>query len=358
MRRRKTLVSLSAVALIGAVSALGSTGSAAAASPRIVRAQSPQPNAVTVYSITPTETDPSITGPANPNLAMTEPLAQTDGKLVVYLPGTGAHPDDVQLFLQNAASIGFQSIGLQYDNQDSVGDTCSTNLACYGTVRQNKFDGTDPSSFSAIPVQDGVESRLAALLSYLTATYPGEGWGRYLTGSGQPRWGVIVLSGGSQGGGEAAFIGAEEPLSGEVLMSSPVDSNPVTDKSATWLSTVPTGQTPLSRISGFDHTGDTYRTPILGDWTTMGLDTVGPLTTVDTLPPPYGDAQELSSNAALPTIPGESPGTIAHSSPDNDLATPLCPDGTPEYTPVWTYMLQVAGGLTRTSGQAGCGSGS
>jgi hypothetical protein len=32
--------------------------------------------------------------------------------------------------------------------------------------------------------------------------------------------------------------------------------------------------------------------------------------------------------------------------PDNDLATPLCPDGTPEYTPVWTYM----------PGQAGCSS--
>ena len=150
--------------------------------------------------------------------------ARPNGLLFVFLPGTAGRPSCCQLLLRGAAALGYHAIGLTYSNRTAVGRRCLDDLRCYGTVRRNVFDGTHPSSASAIPRQDGVQRRLTALLGYLARHDPAEGWQRFLA-AGQPRYRAIVLGGHSQGGGEAAFIGSIDQLAGVITLSSPPDTD-------------------------------------------------------------------------------------------------------------------------------------
>lgn len=306
------------------------------------------PPGLTVHSVLPAQTDSSRAGPAAPSLAMTGAASHRNGLLLVFLPGTGGKPSCCTLFLTRAVSLGYSAIGLTYDNETAVGARCLNNLGCFGEVRTNVFDGSDPSSYSDLPASDGVSSRLAALLSYLAARYPRAGWRRFLNG-GEPAWGSIVMSGHSQGGGEAAFIGTLRRLRGVVALSSPPDTD-LSHHPASWLSSVPSGPTPLRRMIVFVHSGDPFYARILADWRAMQLGSLGPPTSVDAAAPPYGGTHQLISSAALPQAV-----LATHDSTAVDAATPRCSDGTPEYAPVWDYMLEVAGGLPVPRAAAGCG---
>jgi len=302
---------------------------------------------IVTHQVSPSATDPMIVGPAGPNLALVGPQSQWNGKLVVFLPGSGGKPQCCQMFLTEAATLGFHAIGLTYNNTVAVGARCLNDLACYGRVRHNVFDGSDPSLDSSLPPTDGVEHRLSALLAYLARTYPSEGWASFLA-SGLPSYGAIVMTGHSQGGGEAAFIGTLRKLPGVVSLSSPPDTNNQ-DQAAPWLSTVPGGATAGSQYFGFFHQGDPFATRIRADWTAMGLDGLGPLASVDGTGPPYGSTHELTSSAPLPSVV-----LAAHDSTAVDNAQPLCADGRSAYTPVWRYLLQRAGLLPVVTSGAGC----
>lgn len=308
-----------------------------------------EPPGLTVHSVAPAQTDLSQAGPAAPSLAMTGEASHSNGLLLVFLPGTGGKPSCCTLFLTRAVSLGYSAIGLTYNNETAVGARCLNDLGCFGEVRANVFDGSDPSSYSDLPASDGVSSRLVALLSYLAARYPREGWGRFLDG-GEPAWGSIVMSGHSQGGGEAAFIGTLRRLRGVVALSSPPDTD-LSHQPASWLSSVPRGPTPLGRIIAFVHSGDPFYARILADWSAMQLGSLGPPTYVDAAAPPYGGTHQLISSAPLPQAV-----LATHDSTAVDAATPTCSNGAPEYAPVWDYMLQVAGGLPVPRAAAGCGS--
>lgn len=249
-----------------------------------------------------------------------------NGDLVVFLAGTGDEPSCCQLFLTEAADLGFHVIGLSYDNATAVATRCGNDLSCYGVVHQDVFTG--------------IERGLVAVLSYLQRAYPREGWGRFLSG-GLPRYGSIVLAGHSQGGAEAAFIATRHDVAGVVMLSAPPDTGLVL-RPATWLAGVRTGKTPLSRYFGFIHSGDPYAGRISADWKAMGLAAFGPLTSVDGARAPYGESHELISAAPLPQIgvPAAHDGTAV------DSAQPLCPDATPAYAAVWAYLLQSAAGLS------------
>ncbi|MBV8160844.1 MAG: hypothetical protein JO265_07975, partial [Acidimicrobiia bacterium] len=252
-----------------------------------------------------------------------------------------------EMFLDEAAALGFHAVGLTYNNTVAVGSRCLNNLACYGTVRHNVFDGSQPSAYSAVPPADGVEHRLSALLGYLARTYPGEGWGSFLVG-GRVGYGSIVMSGHSQGGGEAAFIGTLRPLAGVVSLSSPPDTNDQ-HQAAPWLSTVASGATAGGQYFAFYHQGDPFAPRIRADWTAMGLDGLGPLTSVDTQGPPYGLTHELTSSAPVPRV------VLAdHDATAVDNAQPLCRDGRSAYVPVWRYLLQRAAAVAVTSSGSGC----
>jgi len=303
----------------------------------------------TEHEVAPTTVDPGAEGPDDLNIAMVGPSAGWNGQLVVFLPGSGGQPSCCTLFLQEAARLGFHAIGLTYNNATAIGTRCEDDLACYGTARRNVFDGTDPGSDSAVALEDGIEHRLAALLSYLVQRYPAEGWATFLSGS-LPAYGSIVLTGHSQGGGEAAFIATERAARGVVTLSSPPDTNR-SHVAAPWLSTVATGATPLDRYYAFVHTGDPFSARIRADWTAMGLDGLGPLELVDGAESPFAMSHELSSSAPLPPVV-----LATHDSTAVDGAQPRCADGSSEYTVVWRYLLDSAAGLPLGPPEAACSS--
>jgi hypothetical protein len=305
---------------------------------------------LTTYEVQPTATAAGLSGPDSPDVAAVDTAVPSNGELFLFLPGTGGQPSCCQDLLETAARTGFLAIGLTYDNSQAVGKICLDDLNCYTTVRQDDFDGSAPSSFADVSPANSIQSRVVDLLRYLAATHPSQGWDQFLDGS-TPAWSKIVVSGHSQGGGDAAYIAKVRSVEGVVMLASDVDSTATSPPvAATYLTT---GHlTPLDRYVGFDHVDDPYHDKIVADWTALGLQSFGPATSVDGKSPPFGNSHQLVSAAAVP--PGPAPALATHDSSAVDVQTPLCPDGSPAYAPVWRYMMQVAGGLPLTSGPMVC----
>ena len=349
--RRLSLVGLVLVCACTHASSTDALGARHLAAPSYMPAaphDSSADSSITVYQVSPTTADPGAAGPTYPNLAMVGPASSWNNLLVVFLPGSGGQPSCCEMFLTEAASLGFHVIGLTYDNATSIGSRCENDLSCYGTVRQNVFNGTDPSVYSQVEPEDGIEHRLVALLSYLGRRHRSQEWRAFLSG-GLPDYAKTVFTGHSQGGGEAAFIGIERALAGVVSLSSPPDTNSA-DQAAPWLYDVPTGATRADGYYAFVHEGDPFYARITADWTAMGLDSMGPLTSVDTSGAPYNNSHELISSAPLPNVL-----LAAHDSTAVDDAQPLCPDGASMYVPVWRYLLQAAAGLPLSGPSGSCG---
>jgi hypothetical protein len=251
--------------------------------------------------------------------------------------------------LKEAASLGFAAIGLSYPNASSVKSRCANDLSCYGTVRANQFNGTKPSAASSVTPDDAVDFRLSALLKYLHRTQRSGPWGRFLS-AGQVDWSRVVIGGHSQGGGEAAFIGTIQHIEGVLMLSAPVDStNGALPEPARYLSA--DHRTPMNRYVGFDHTADPSHAKILTDWAALGLGRFGPAVSIDTARPPYLGSRQLVTSVS---VPDHTVSNAPHDSTAVDLDTPLCPDGSPRFAPVWRYMLQVAGGLRVTRVSKDC----
>ena len=262
----------------------------------------------------------------NPNALNVARAAAKPSPLLLFLPATGAVPENYQDFLMTAYSSGYSVLGLDYWNRGkSVASTCGANAECYTRLQQNRFNGTDPSRFSRVDAANSILHRLRAALDYLNHNNPHGGWNRYLTeGSQGIRWSRIVLAGHSQGGGESAFISHFHGVKGVLMFSSPVET--YKDTSASWMEKP--GQTPPSKMFGFDNIGDMYYARIVGSWAKLGM---GTASEAGATKAPTGSHVLLSSlyvgNA------GEAHGrTVSDGTARN-------PDGAPVYEPVWKWML-------------------
>ena len=215
--------------------------------------------------VLPTTTNPILAEPAVPNFVALDTAVPSNSELLVFFPGTRGQPDCCQLLLEEAAQLGFHTIGLTYENTQAVGTICRNNLTCYSTVRQNDFNGTDASAYSNVAPAQSISARLVDTLSYLAKTYPSQGWASFL-GGGQVNWNLVVVAGHSQGGGDAAYIAKIENVEGVIMLSSDVDSTSTTPPvAATYLTA---GHlTALNRYIGFDHTQDPFYPKIRADWT-------------------------------------------------------------------------------------------
>ncbi|MBV8160924.1 MAG: hypothetical protein JO265_08380, partial [Acidimicrobiia bacterium] len=94
-------IGIGAVVLAGALLATCGRGSRVAAlrahrdASTAATALSPgsaAPSGTVVHQVSPTATDPAIVGPADPNLAAVGPASGWNGKLAVFLPGSGGKP--------------------------------------------------------------------------------------------------------------------------------------------------------------------------------------------------------------------------------------------------------------------------
>ena len=250
----------------------------------------------------------------------------TTGPLLLFLPATRERPSNYTDFLAAARARGFHVLALDYwNNGKSVQKTCGTNPTCYTDVQRNRLDGTHPTPFSSVDYENSIVDRLSDAIDHLKSRDPDGGWGRFVGAHGID-WRDIVVAGHSQGGGESAYIAHIHHVLGVLMFSSPVDSDNGVD--ASWMAH--SGATPISRMYGFDDTGDVFSARIQASWNAMGLGTYGaPVNVANGIP---AGAHVLISSAPLGTP------IQAHSLDITD-ETPRLADGQPMFESVWKWML-------------------
>lgn len=166
--------------------------------------------------------------PCAPHLVYTPAPAVELEPLFVFLPGTNMEPDKHTQVLLTAASTGYRSIGLSYDNTTNPIDACGTQLdcadECLGELREEVARGVDVSNEVEVDRGDAVLLRLYRILEHLDTTDPTGGWSNYyipatgnINGS-NILWENIILGGFSQGAATAAFISHAKELQGLFLL--------------------------------------------------------------------------------------------------------------------------------------------
>ena len=313
------------------------TAACGGGSPASAPSQAPAPPSVTRL-IAPSVTDPAISTYLNAHVAINpDPAVPARNGLFLFLVGTGGQPQNQQLIQATAAARGYHALGLMYPNTPSVGSLCdaSSDPDAHWNVRREILTGQDLSPLVAISPTECLEHRLAALLAYLAAAYPAEGWGQYLS-AGAISWPKVTVAGHSQGGGHAAVLGKLHPVARVVCFSSPADWRSAVNLPATWYA-LP-GATGADRVFGFSHEQDELVTLplVLANWSALGLDAYGATVSVDASAPPYAASHRLTSN--LPHAVAAAYPAPFHSAPVVDAVTPKLGDGTPAYRPVWIQL--------------------
>jgi hypothetical protein len=282
--------------------------------------------------ITERHLDPSTTGTGISNATGTHFVITPAGaarkqSLFVFLPGTGGRPDFYTTVLRHAAGRGHYAIGLAYPNAEAVNDLCATvpSPTCQEEVRIEVVTGAPRSSLVNVTVQNSIDNRLRALLTWLDASFPNEGWSSFLQ-NGEVRWDRVIVAGHSQGGGHAGMIARLRVVNRAVLFSS--------TEPAPWTAT--TFATPATRLFGFAHRGEAGYTGISASWRLMAMP--GPVSSVDGATPPFGGSHQLQTGVA--TCRQVGPLDPEHNCVVTDQVTPVGVDGQPVFAQVWTYLLE------------------
>jgi hypothetical protein len=201
------------------------------------------------HSIAPSRTDPAITDPPAPapprgdDLVWLAPEPRRVGKLLVFLPTGGLTnlPSEFTELGTVAGRLGYHTIILAYRNEAPIaalptaalpgcGPAELPSLAapnCARDARREILDGGAESSIVDVDRANSIENRLDKLLVYLAATYPAEGWSRFIDDSGaepQPKWSETVIAGSSLGAGEAAMIAERHDVYRAALLHGWVDA--------------------------------------------------------------------------------------------------------------------------------------
>src|SRR3954452_23084947 len=149
--------------------------------------------------------------------------ARRVGKLLVFMSGGGVTnlPEDWTELGSEGGRLGYHTIVLAYRNEAPIQtlppDGCGTSVDppssppnCAIDARMEILDGRGESTVVAVDRANSIENRLTKALQYLAATYPAEGWAKFLDTSGTEAaaaWSQIVITGASIGAGEAVHIG-------------------------------------------------------------------------------------------------------------------------------------------------------
>lgn len=176
----------------------------------------PVPPGFRRIDVKPSGTDPGITAFDHEHCVVYDPRDE-DADLLVFLVGTADKPmAGPQGFFEAALGQGYRLVVLTYISYPAVAQVCTkarvrNDPDCAMRFRQRRIHGD--GTFEAIPDQphDAIVPRLTKLLEYLARHDPGGHWGRYLD-EGRPDWGRIAVSGQSQGGGMAQYLGKKETL--------------------------------------------------------------------------------------------------------------------------------------------------
>lgn len=190
--------------------------SAAMADGLAQRLPMPVPPGFRRIDVKPSKTDARIVAFDHDHRVVYDPDADA-GKLLVFLVGTSDKPSPgPQAFFRTALAQGYRLVSLSYISypavtQVCVGERLRADPDCAAGFRERRLYGDN--AFDAIPDQpyDAIVPRLTRLLEYLARTDPEGHWDRYLDGA-RPDWTRIAVSGQSQGGGMAQYLGKRETL--------------------------------------------------------------------------------------------------------------------------------------------------
>src|SRR4051812_16174839 len=149
--------------------------------------------------------------------------ARRAGKLLVFLSGGGGTnlPQDWTEMGSEGGRLGYHTIVLAYRNEAPIQTLppggCGTSVDpppsppnCAIDARMEILDGRAESTVVAVDRANSIENRLTKALQSLAATFPAEGWAKFVDTSGaeaSPVWSQIVISGASLGAGEAVLVG-------------------------------------------------------------------------------------------------------------------------------------------------------
>lgn len=300
--------------------------------------------------IRPSTVDPTI-APAfdAPHLLILATNIPPLGRLLLHLPGTDSNPGAAEEWLKTAAGLGYHAIGLKYQNNPSIASRCSINLNldCFRDIAEETVTGqlypdSDPSAPKQVLRQDSIEVRLQNLLSYQATHAPAsEHWDQFLDSNGQVRWGLVAVSGHSQGGSCALYVSKSRNVNRAILFSAVDWILFPTNHQPPWFAEP--GITPPERIYGFTHRRDTVdkdtglwqQQPV---WEDLQLTQLGPLLLVESNSPPYQGSHTLTS-LLVPGATNENGSPKYHNSVISTEALPRGPNGIPRWLPVWAYML-------------------
>ena len=284
------------------------------------------------YMVRPRDTDPAVDTAGNPHVALTGDCARETGRLFLFLPGTGGIPSATSPMLRLAALNCLNAISLSYPNETAVFNDCVRERAepdCYAAWRLEKIDGVARSAKIRVAPQNSIESRLLKLLQYLAGRYPADGWGTFLEDRGI-RWDNIIVSGHSQGGGEAAMLGKLHSVARVAMFGSVTDAvGSRGGPSPAWLASP--GATPAEKYFGFAHERDEFWGSIQRSWIALGLERYGPIVKVDGAAGAFGDTHRLTTGVGCVN---PSAANCAHS-------TVVAPKFSSEFAAAWKYMLGI-----------------
>lgn len=259
-------------------------------------------------------------------------------KLCVFLPASGAKPENYKLFIQKAAKMGYHSVGLTYPNPTGIynAGTCETSpdADCFYKLRLETLKGNDESSLISVNFSNSIINRITELILTLKNKYPSHNWGQYIQTSGELNWPKIVFAGHSQGAGHSVFITKFYPIAKAIMMANK-DFNTATNLPASWYS-LPNVQS-TNNVFGFTHGNDEFANQQTV-WNSLKLSSLGAVVNIDNTTAPYGSTHRLTTNAT----PAQLGGTVlgAHSSVATDVYTPKDPNNNAVFDKVWEYLLQ------------------
>ncbi len=290
-----------------------------------------------MHFIQPSSTDPAITNFDSSHVALAS--AAPRGRLLLFLPGSGAAPTQYLEIVRTGASNGLHAIGLQYVNGDTVSAICQgdSDTNTHAKVREEIIFGTNTSARIDVDVSNGIEGRLVSLLRYLTNSFPAETWEQFLGDSDDLVWSNIVVAGHSQGASHAAYLGKIRQVNRVVAVGNEADWV-IGLGPAPWFSRP--SATPVDRFMCFTHKNDILLAQS-ATWNAMGI--TGADVDVAFSGVPFEGSHRLITGLE----PSAETNWLAyHSAPVVDLYTPRN-NGVPVLQYVWEWLLLGAVTLPR-----------
>jgi hypothetical protein len=284
------------------------------------------------YYIAPKVTDATITTALSNHFASVQTGGTLKNVLYLFFPGTNRNPTNCRATTEKAASLGYHSIGLMYDNLVAGNPLCSAtgDITCHSRARLEVIDGVNRHPSVNVNTANSLINRLTKLLVYLNKTRPTHGWGQYLL-NGKPNWSKIIVSGHSQGGAIAGVIGRHYPIK-KVVMISMIDflNN---GKIPDWVAS----QTNKGKYYALTNLNDELVPwlKVRAGWDVMGISAYGPRINVDWNAFPYSNTHTLITTVAPKTTMVDK----YHNGTAVDSYIPKTTAGKYVYDKAWEYLI-------------------